>query len=89
MWMKVLVPLLMDPFLSVTADTIAKSAEELLLAAKYEGQSGALFVQIKRMKPARPGRRTHDPEEGRRLWELSEALIAGALASNAKERQTA
>jgi len=85
MWMKIAVPLLLDPFLAVSPDVIAASAERLLLGPEFEGKSGAIFTQIKRMKATPPGRRTHDPQEGRRLWEFSERLVADALAESANE----
>jgi len=85
MWMKIAVPLLLDPFLAVSPDVIAASADRLLLGPEFEGKSGAIFTQIKRMKATPPGRRTHDPQEGRRLWEFSERLVADALAESANE----
>jgi len=89
MWMKIAVKLLLDPFLAVSADVIAASAEGLLLGPEFEGKSGAMFTQIKRMKATPPGRRTHDPRQGRRLWEFSERLVADALAGRTKEREAA
>jgi NAD(P)-dependent dehydrogenase (short-subunit alcohol dehydrogenase family) len=89
LWMKLLVPLLVDPFLTVTPDVIAGSAERLLLASEFESASGAAFTHIKRMKPTPLGSRTLDLREGRRLWELSEQLVAAALARSMKERQSA
>ena len=41
---------------------------------------GVMFRHIKRFKELRPGRRTGDPEQGRRLWTLSEQLIRRARA---------
>jgi NAD(P)-dependent dehydrogenase (short-subunit alcohol dehydrogenase family) len=89
LWMKIAVPLLIDPFLTVRPDVIAMSAERLLLAREFEGRSGAIFSQIKHMKAAPRGRRTHDPLEGQRLWELSETLVGDALTRHAMERQGA
>jgi NAD(P)-dependent dehydrogenase (short-subunit alcohol dehydrogenase family) len=78
LWMKILVPLLIDPFLTVTPEAIAASAERLLLAPEFESTLGAAFIQIKRMKATSLGRQTQDLREGRRLWGLSEDLVAGA-----------
>jgi NAD(P)-dependent dehydrogenase (short-subunit alcohol dehydrogenase family) len=89
LWMKIAVPLLIDPFLTVRPDVIAMSAERLLLVPEFEGRSGAIFRQIKRMKAAPRGRRTHDPLEGQRLWELSERLVGDALTRHATERPSA
>jgi hypothetical protein len=87
LWMKIAVPLLIDPILTVTPGAIAASARDLLLKPEFEGQSGALFTQIRRMKATPPGRRTVDPLQGRRLWEFSEALVAGALATHTTGEQ--
>ncbi len=89
LWMKIAVRLLLDPFLAVSPNAIAASAESLLLGPEFEGTSGAIFTQIRRMKATPPGRRTHDPQEGRRLWELSERLVADALAGRTNERAVA
>src|SRR4029453_11145863 len=40
LWMKVIVRLLVDPFLATTPDAIAISAQGLLLEPQYEGRSG-------------------------------------------------
>jgi NAD(P)-dependent dehydrogenase (short-subunit alcohol dehydrogenase family) len=88
LWLKIAVPLLIDPFLALRPDVIAASAERLLLAPEFEGRSGAIFTQIKHIKATPRGRRTHDPLEGRRLWELSERLVGHALAGHARERQS-
>jgi NAD(P)-dependent dehydrogenase (short-subunit alcohol dehydrogenase family) len=82
-WMKLLVPLVIDPFLSQTPAQIAASARHLLLDPKFEGVSGALFRHIKQFKALKAGPRTSDPAEGRRLWALSEQLAAQARAASA------
>ncbi len=82
-WMKLLVPLVMDPFLSQTPQQIAVSARRLLLGMKFEGVSGAMFRHVKRFKELQAGPRTSDPAEGRRLWNLSRQLVAQARASGA------
>jgi NAD(P)-dependent dehydrogenase (short-subunit alcohol dehydrogenase family) len=80
-WMKLLVPLVIDPFLSQTPEQIAASARHLLLDSKFE--SGALFRHIKQFRALKAGPRTSDPAEGRRLWALSEQLAAQARAASA------
>jgi NAD(P)-dependent dehydrogenase (short-subunit alcohol dehydrogenase family) len=77
-WMKLLVPRVIDPFLSQTPAQIAASARHLLLDPKFEGVSGALFRHIKQFRAVKAGPRTSDPAEGRRLWALSEQLAAQA-----------
>jgi NAD(P)-dependent dehydrogenase (short-subunit alcohol dehydrogenase family) len=80
-WMKLLVPLIIDPFLSQAPQQIADSARRLLLDPEFEGTTGTLFRHIKRFKELQPGPRTGDPAQGRHLWELSEQLIAQARAA--------
>jgi len=82
-WMKLLVPLVIDPFLSQTPSQIAASARHLLLDPKFERVSGALFRHIKQFKALKAGPRTSDPAEGRRLWALSDQLAAQARAASA------
>jgi NAD(P)-dependent dehydrogenase (short-subunit alcohol dehydrogenase family) len=82
-WMKLLVPLVIDPFLSQTPEQIAASARHLLLDPKFEGVSGALFRHIRQFKAQKAGPRTRDPAEGRRLWALSEELAAQARKASA------
>jgi retinol dehydrogenase-14 len=82
-WMKLLVPLVIDPFLSQTPAQIAASARHLLLDPKFEGVSGALFRHIKKFKAQKAGPRASDPAEGRRLWALSEQLAAQARKASA------
>jgi NAD(P)-dependent dehydrogenase (short-subunit alcohol dehydrogenase family) len=80
LWMKVLVPLVVDPLLGQTAEQIAEPAMRLLVSPDFEGKSGLLFTQIKRFKAAEPDARTRDPREGQRFWEFSERLAARARA---------
>jgi NAD(P)-dependent dehydrogenase (short-subunit alcohol dehydrogenase family) len=79
LWMKWLVPLLFDPLLAQTAPQAAESALRLLLAEEFEGLTGALFSKIIKFKRASSATSTHDPQEGNRLWELSELLTAKGL----------
>jgi NAD(P)-dependent dehydrogenase (short-subunit alcohol dehydrogenase family) len=83
LWMKLFVPLVIDPFLSQTPQQIAASARQLLLDPKFEGASSALFRRIRQFKARKAGPRTSDPAEGRRLWALSEQLAAQARTASA------
>jgi len=82
-WMKLLVPLVIDPLLSQSVGEIAASARRLLLGPEFEGITGTMFRHIKRFKELRPGRRTGDTEQGRHLWDFSKQLIAQARAASA------
>jgi NAD(P)-dependent dehydrogenase (short-subunit alcohol dehydrogenase family) len=81
LWMKLAVPLLIDPFLAVEPEAIAASALSLILDRAFEGRTGALFLHIKRFKPASPAKRAHDAAHGPRVWDLSQRLLAQALAA--------
>jgi len=78
-WMKVLVPLVLDPFLALTPEDVARHALRLLLDETYEGAEGSLFLLIRRFKPIEPNASARDPETGRRLWALSERLVDSTL----------
>ena len=83
LWMKIIVPLIADPLLGQTPQRIADSAMCLLTAPEYEGQTGGLYSHITRFKPVTPGQKTSSTEEGKRLWDLSERLVAKASAHTA------
>jgi NAD(P)-dependent dehydrogenase (short-subunit alcohol dehydrogenase family) len=87
-WMKLAVPVLVDPFLSSSTGQIAASAQRLLLGPEFEGVTGTLFRQIKRFKRLQPGSRTDDADRGRRLWSLSEQLSARARTGLRAEDDT-
>jgi NAD(P)-dependent dehydrogenase (short-subunit alcohol dehydrogenase family) len=80
-WMKFLVPLLLDPLLGQSREEAADAALRLLLAPEFEGLSGALFSKIRKFKQVRPTARALAPDEGSRLWELSERLESKASVS--------
>jgi NAD(P)-dependent dehydrogenase (short-subunit alcohol dehydrogenase family) len=84
-WMKLLVPVLVDPFLSSSPKQIAASARRLLLGQEFEGVTGALFRHIKSFKRLQPGSRTGDPAQGRQLWNFSKQMIAQARAGGVGE----
>lgn len=82
LWMKLMVPLLFDPFLSSSPKQVAASALRLLLGPEFEGVTGALFRHIKRFTALQPGPRTGDPAQGSQLWDFSKQLLAQARAAN-------
>jgi NAD(P)-dependent dehydrogenase (short-subunit alcohol dehydrogenase family) len=82
LWMKILVTLLLNPFLAQRPAGVAEEAVRLLTAHEFEEVTGALFLMIKRFKRISPGPRTSDPAEGHRLWDLSARLASAcSLAS--------
>ena len=80
-WMKLLVPVLIDPFLSTSPSQIAASARRLLFGPDFAGVSGALFRHIKKFKSLTPGARTAAPAQGRTLWDFSRQRIAQIRAT--------
>ncbi len=86
-WMQWLVPLVLDPLLGQTPQEAAESALRLLLAEDLEGATGVLFSKIKTLKQVMSTARVRNPEEGRRLWELSERLTMKGLALAAEAAQ--
>jgi retinol dehydrogenase 12 len=85
-WMKLLVPLVIDPLLSQPLEEIAASAQRLLLGPEFEGATGAVFRHIKHFKELQAGPRTSDPAEGQRLWNLSQQLADSVRAAEHRMR---
>ena len=80
-WMKILVPIILDPVLGQTPRQVAESVLSLLLDKQFEGVSGGLFLKIKRFRRIKPSSAATDPETGLRLFELSERMVAEATGS--------
>jgi retinol dehydrogenase-12 len=76
-WMKILVPLMIDPLLAQTPSEIAGAALHLLTDASLEGKTGALFLKIRKLRRIPPSRGVADAAAGERLWTLSERLSGG------------
>jgi len=81
LWMKIVVPVLLDWFLARTPRRVAEEALRMLLSPEFEKTSGALFLFIRRFKRLATGPRTSDPTEGHRLWEISERIATQAGAA--------
>ena len=81
LWMKILVPIIFDPLLGQTPREVAESVLSLLLDKQFEGVGGGLFLKIKRFRRINPSNAATDPEKGRRLFELSERMVAEATGS--------
>lgn len=75
-WMRFGVQLV-RPFL-ITPEKGARTSLHLATAAEVEGVTGKYFDK---RKPARADRRMEDAAVRRRLWELSEALVARSTAA--------
>lgn len=55
------------------------AAVKVLMAEEFEGESGVLFSMVGKFKRVAVPRNVQDPEEGKRLWALSEALVHSAV----------
>ncbi len=78
LWMNLMVRFVVHPLFSHTPDVPAAAALKLLLADELERESGALFTVIRKFRRLTLSRNVQDPEEGRRLWAFSEALVGSA-----------
>lgn len=76
-WMKVLVPLVMDPFFALSPHDVARQGLRLLLEPEFEGVTGGLFRFIRRFKAIGLPQTIRDPHMRRHLWQLSERLTSG------------
>ena len=82
-WMRLIVPLVMDPLIGLTSNEAAVPALKLLLSSEYEGISGALYLMIRKFKALPPPAGVIEPEIGRRLWNLSEQISNRSLQKSA------
>src|SRR5262249_52765668 len=78
-WMKLLVPLLLNPLLGQTPSQTAGAALRLL-DAEFDGVTGTLFSKMRRFKQLASSSRAADGTDARRLWQLSERMVANALS---------
>jgi len=82
-WMKVLVPLLFDPFLGQTPRDAARDALNLLLADEFARTNGSLFLKIREFKKIPPFNKSVVNDEGQRLWMRGEQIVAAVSQANA------
>jgi NAD(P)-dependent dehydrogenase (short-subunit alcohol dehydrogenase family) len=79
-WMRLLVPLVLDPLIGQTPNEAAQPALKLLLAEEFESVTGALFTKIRTFKRLAVDIGPDDLEQSRRLWSLSERMSRDALS---------
>lgn len=73
-WMKVLVPIVIDPILAQTPSEVGTAALHLLFDESLEDMNGALFLKIRKLRRLTPSRDLLDAAAAVRLWKLSESL---------------
>ena len=76
-WMKVIVPLVMDPLFALSPHEVAREGLRLLLEPEFEGVTGRLFTFIRRFQAIELPRTIRDQHIRRHLWQLSERLTSG------------
>jgi NAD(P)-dependent dehydrogenase (short-subunit alcohol dehydrogenase family) len=74
-WMKLVVPLLLDPLIAQTPGQAADSALEILLGRARELPNGALFEKIVKLHRIQIARVAEVRHEAAQLWNLSERLL--------------
>jgi len=84
LWMRVLVPLIADPFLGQKPADVAASAFRLLFEHELEGVSGVLFLQIKKFKRLELDSILEAHRVGARLWALAEELSPSPQLQSAR-----
>src|SRR5438552_17242564 len=81
LWMKWVVPIVMDPLLALSPAQVAHQALRLVIDPEFEDVTGAFFQFIRRFKAIEVPATVRDPELRRRLWEMSERLVIQAACA--------
>ena len=81
-WMKLVVPLIMDPLFALSTHEVAAKGLRLLLDPEFEAVTGALFLFIRRFKALAVPQSIQDANTRRRLWLLSEQLTERAAKTD-------
>jgi NAD(P)-dependent dehydrogenase (short-subunit alcohol dehydrogenase family) len=79
LWMKLIVRFVVHPLASRASELPAAAALKLLSADEFEGESGVLFSMVGQFKRLALPSAAQDPQEGKKLWDLSESLISSAV----------
>ena len=90
-WMKVIVPLIMDPLLAQSPEDAASSALHVLADASPHDPTAVLFTKIRRLKRLWPSDQLLDRQEWERLWNSADRLVStvraeGHISDRATER---
>jgi NAD(P)-dependent dehydrogenase (short-subunit alcohol dehydrogenase family) len=81
LWMKWVVPIVMDPLLALSPAQVAHQASRLVLDPEFEDVTGAFFQFIRRFKAIEVPATVRNPDLRRRLWEMSERLVVRAASA--------
>jgi NAD(P)-dependent dehydrogenase (short-subunit alcohol dehydrogenase family) len=74
LWARWLVGGVLDPLVGRSAEEAGEAAAKVALDPALEGLTGLLFELVTKLRRVEPNARALDPDEGRRVWELSEEL---------------
>jgi retinol dehydrogenase 14 len=80
-WMKWVVPIVMDPLLALSPAQVAHEALRLVIDREFEDVIGAFFQFIRRFKAIEVPATVRNPELRARLWEMSERLVIKATCA--------
>jgi NAD(P)-dependent dehydrogenase (short-subunit alcohol dehydrogenase family) len=72
-WMKIVVPLVLDPILGMEPEEPARSALELLLDPTHEGETGTLYTHVARLRRLALDDDLVRGATAQRLWATTEA----------------
>src|SRR5690348_443550 len=75
LWMKIAVPLLLDPFLSQTPEEAARAAVDVLDKICESSDAGPLFAKIRKLRPLPLSAAETNAEEWRELFLFSHDLV--------------
>jgi NAD(P)-dependent dehydrogenase (short-subunit alcohol dehydrogenase family) len=81
LWMKWVVPIVMDPLLALSPAQVAHQALRLVIDPEFEDVTGAFFQFIRRFKAIEVPATVRHPELRGRLWETSERLVIKAACA--------
>lgn len=85
-WMKILVPLVFDPFFGQTASEAADAAITVMDTVSVERKGGPLFTKIRRLRRLGATVTAESVDEWRRLSALSDAMAVTARARHVLSR---
>jgi NAD(P)-dependent dehydrogenase (short-subunit alcohol dehydrogenase family) len=81
LWMKWVVPIVMDPLLALSPAQVAHQALRLVIDPEFEDVTGAFFQFIRRFKAIEVPKTVRNPELRGQLWDMSERLVIRAACA--------
>jgi NAD(P)-dependent dehydrogenase (short-subunit alcohol dehydrogenase family) len=85
LWMKIVVPLLIDPFLAIPVRQAAEPVLRLAVDPDFAHVTGGLFSVIRKFKRVKADAVARDPANGTKLWDLSERLLERRSSTSGRQ----